>query len=165
MLRSATNALRKKGIITEGYEPLRDVWEKRVNLGPLSLTLAKKNFSDPMVWRPGAIIGGHAVKTPPQFTLSRYGMKPMYFGNSRDLAVRIKEVFSREGFDPEAKHPFMVHNSKTQKWTLLAPERIIALNPVTNRGGAFVPREKKKGGRKAGILFAYPGNAQLPFPG
>lgn len=117
--------LRLKGVLTEGYNPATDAYEREIHL-PFGLRLCKTIRAFSGASAPAPVYTTEAVRqrrTPPKLVLERPGVK-MYFADARDMAARMWQVTDSDGYDLCPKAPFIVKNLVTQKLALFAPERI-----------------------------------------
>jgi hypothetical protein len=118
------NALRARGIITEGYDPVRDVYERTLRVGGLNVPLKRMSFA-------------HLPK--PNTTLIRV-YRPgvsLKFSGMDDLMRRLDRLSSHPGYVKYPNAPWLVENLRNKEHKFIPAERIASA--IATRNSLYVP--------------------------
>jgi hypothetical protein len=112
------NILYSRGIITEGYNPNRDVYERVYNLGGLTLT------RDLHAFKVASRKTRHLVDQSAAIEVSRPGVS-MTFTNMVDLSRRMWKLTEHPGYGVAKDAPFILHNKATGTYKFLPADRVL----------------------------------------
>lgn len=124
------NALRSRGIITEGYNPTRDVYERVYKVGPFVKVSTVHSFT-------GSTKTAIFAKPSTSFEVFRPGVR-MIFKSPVDFQRRMHKLLDHPGFNLARGAPFTVINRSTGIHSFISEERIVTSAKVnTLEAGRF----------------------------